>query len=53
MSLFIMVKKEVISDGRLNIMGVVGNCQPWKKDNQAMRESGKLDQTGGYFPGGS
>ena len=48
-----MVKKEVISDIRLNIMGVLGSCQPWKKDNQAMRESGKLGQTKGYFPGGS
>ena len=44
-----MVKKEVISERRLNIMGVVGSYQPWKKDNQAMRESGKLGQSGGYF----
>ena len=48
-----MVKKEVISERRLNIMGVVGSYQPWKKDNQAMRESGKLGQIGGYFPGRS
>ena len=37
---------------RLKIMGAVGSYQPWKKDNQAMRESGKLGQTGGYFAGG-
>ena len=29
-------------------MGAVGSYQPWKEDNQAMRESGKLGQTGGY-----
>ena len=33
-----MVKKEVISERRLNIMGVVGGYQPWKKENQVMRD---------------
>ena len=36
---------------RLKIMGAVGSYQPWEKDNQAMWESGKLGQTGGYLPG--
>ena len=43
-----MVNKEVTSERRLKIMGVVGSCHPWMKDNQTMRESGKLGQTGGY-----
>ena len=37
---------------RLKIMGAVGSYQPWEKDNQAMRESGELDQAGGYLPEG-
>ena len=32
-------------------MGVVGSYQLWEKDHQAMRESGKLGQTGGYVGG--
>ena len=41
-----------IREGRLKIMGVVDSYQPWEKDHQAMRRSGKLRQTGGYFAGG-
>ena len=48
-----VVRKEVIYEKKWIIMGVMGSCHPWKKDNQAMRESGKLGQTRGYFPGGS
>ena len=33
-------------------MRAVGSYQPWEKDSQAMRESGKLGQTGSYFAGG-
>ncbi|XP_057522478.1 probable polygalacturonase At3g15720 [Amaranthus tricolor] len=31
-------QKEVISERRLNIMEVVGSYQPWKKENQVMRD---------------
>ena len=47
------VRKEVISEKKWINMGVMGSCHPWKKDNQAMRESGKSGQTGGYFSGTS
>ena len=33
-----MVKKEVISEKRWIIMGVMDSYHPWKKENQAMRE---------------
>ena len=37
---------------RLKIMGAVGSCYPRKKDNQALRGSGKLGQIGGYLSEG-
>ena len=38
---------------RLKIMGAVGSCYPRKKDNQALRGSGKLGQIGAYLSGRS
>ena len=43
-----VVKKGVISEKKWIVMGVIGSYQPWKKDNQAMRGTGKLGQIGGY-----
>ena len=43
-----VAKKGVISEKKWIVMRVMGSYQPWKKNNQAMRGSGKLGQTGGY-----